>query len=165
MRRIVKKVSKQVFLFTGDPGRLVTSPSPTLLNRWDQEANCLISNEDSSSLVSSSSSDAKWWYRSERAEKTGEQPHSQYYDTRLKSGSTVAQFYEKASSNLRKIWDFFLCNSKLEPTVKVAGVIVCLQLGDEFSFLPQKAIPVKTQEEGVVFDLRGSAYNIQSFPG
>lgn len=40
----------------------------TLLNRWDQEANCLISKEDSSSLVSSSSSDAKWWYRSERAE-------------------------------------------------------------------------------------------------
>lgn len=66
---------------------------------------------------------------------------------------------------LENLREFFLCNSKLEPTVKVAGVILCFQLGDEFSFLPQKAIPVKTQEEGVVFDLRGSAYNIQSFPG
>lgn len=32
----------------------------TLLKRCDQEENCLISKEDSSSFVSSSSSDAKW---------------------------------------------------------------------------------------------------------
>lgn len=40
----------------------------------------------------------------------------------------------------------------MHPTVKVAGVILCLQLRNEFSFLSQESIPVKAQEEGVLFD-------------
>lgn len=39
----------------------------TLLKRWEQEENCPISTDDSSSLVSSSS-ESKWRYLSERAE-------------------------------------------------------------------------------------------------
>lgn len=45
----------------------------------------------------------------------------------------------------------------MKPTVKVAGVILRLQLRDEFSFLSQESIPVEAQEERVLFDLRGSA--------
>lgn len=40
-----------------------------------------------------------------------------------------------------------------EHTVKVAGVILGLQLRDEFSFLSQESSPVKTLEEGMLFDL------------
>lgn len=42
------------------------------------------------------------------------------------------------------------------PTVKVAGVVVCFQLWNEFSFLSQESIPVKAQEERVLFDFWGS---------
>lgn len=47
----------------------------------------------------------------------------------------------------------------LELTVKVTGVILCLQLRDELSFLPQEPIPVQTQEERMLFDLWGSTFN------
>lgn len=43
-------------------------------------------------------------------------------------------------------------------TVKVAGVVLGLQLRYEFSFLPQEAIPVQTQEERVHLYLRGSTW-------
>lgn len=70
----------------------------------------------------------------------------------------------KGESTIYLVRFVIICKaSKLEPTVKVAGVVLCLQLGDEFSFLPQEAIPVKTQEEGMLLDLRGSAYKAKSF--
>lgn len=37
----------------------------------------------------------------------------------------------------------------LSHTVKVAGVVLGLQLRYEFSFLPEETIPVQTQEERV----------------
>lgn len=46
-----------------------------------------------------------------------------------------------------------------EHTVKVAGVILGLQLRDEFSFLSQESSPVKTLEEGMLFDLWSSTCN------
>lgn len=38
-------------------------------------------------------------------------------------------------------------------TVKVAGVILRLQLGDELSLLPQQPVPVQMEEEGMVLHL------------
>lgn len=105
----------------------------TLLNLWDHEANCLISREDSSSFVSSSSSEAKWWYRSERAK------------------------IIKSSLNIQKKQNAYL--KVPGHTVKVAGVILGLQLRDEFSFLSQESGPVKTLEEGMLFDLWSSTCN------
>lgn len=41
----------------------------------------------------------------------------------------------------------------LSLTVKVAGVILRLQLGDELCLLPQQAVPVQTVKELMVLDL------------
>lgn len=38
-------------------------------------------------------------------------------------------------------------------TVKVAGVVLRLQLGDELSLLPQQPVPVQMEEEGMVLHL------------
>lgn len=53
----------------------------------------------------------------------------------------------------------------LSLTVKVAGVILRLQLGDELCLLPQQAVPVQTVKELMVLDLICPSYlkiNIQS---
>ncbi len=46
----------------------------------------------------------------------------------------------------------------LSLTVKVAGVILRLQLGDELCLLPQQAVPVQTVKELVVLDLICPSY-------
>lgn len=43
-------------------------------------------------------------------------------------------------------------------TVEITGVLLSLQLGYEFRFLPQEAIPVQAQEERVHLHLRGSTW-------
>lgn len=42
-------------------------------------------------------------------------------------------------------------------TVKVAGVVLRLQLGNELSFLPQQAVPVQLCEERVLLHLKGTS--------
>lgn len=64
--------------------------------------------------------------------------------------------------NLSRIWTRKEKETRLEKTrrtVKVAGVVLGLQLRDELGFLPQESRPVKAQEEGVLLDLRSSACN------
>lgn len=52
---------------------------------------------------------------------------------------------------------------RIKPTIEVTRVVLRLQLRDEFSFLSQESIPVQTNEERVLFDLRGSACKHTSF--
>lgn len=54
----------------------------TLLKRWEQEENCPISTDDSSSLVSSSS-ESKWRYLSERAESKSQSRQGRHPVSRL----------------------------------------------------------------------------------
>lgn len=42
-------------------------------------------------------------------------------------------------------------------TVKVAGVVLGLQLGDELGLLPQQAVPVQLGEERVLLHLEGAS--------
>ena len=42
-------------------------------------------------------------------------------------------------------------------TVKVAGVVFRLQLGNELGFLPQQAVPVQVCEERVLLHLKSTS--------
>lgn len=101
-----------------------------MLKRGEQEENCRIST-CSSSLVSSSSSESMWWYRSERADRQTEPSVS-----RLRHTSVCV---------------------KRKRTVEVTGVVLRLQLRDELGFLPQKTVPVQICEERVLLHLQGAS--------
>ena len=47
--------------------------------------------------------------------------------------------------------------SETRRTVKVAGVVLRLQLGDELGLLPQQAVPVQLGEERVLLHLEGAS--------
>lgn len=50
-------------------------------------------------------------------------------------------------------------------TVEVAGVILRLQMGDEFGLLPQQPCPVQVSKETVLFHLKGTTWGRRGVQG